>query len=87
MKKKIVNKLMECEQSDFVLEQIDAVATSDISDLHSFYSRLVSSYFYEIQVDPNYHIVDELESHYFKNRALDLLIEKKRKKKDDADFF
>ncbi len=86
MKKKIVNKLMECEQSDFVLEQIDAVATSDISDLHSFYSRLVSSYFYEIQVDPNYHIVDELESHYFKNRALDLLIEKKEKE-DDADFF
>lgn len=86
MKKKIINKLLECEQSEFVLEQIDAVSTSDISDLHSFYSRLVSSYFYEIQIDPNYHIIDELESNYLKNKALDLLFER-NEKDENLNFF
>lgn len=86
MKKKIISKLSECEQTDYVLEQIDAVASSDISDLHSFYSRLVSTYFYEVQLDPNYHIIDELESYYLKDKALEQLFEQKEKLNDKAFF-
>ena len=50
MKKKIIEKFSECDPSDFVTEQIEAVQSSDISDLHSFYSRLISTYFYEAQI-------------------------------------
>ena len=86
MKKKIIEKFSECDPSDFVTEQIEAVQSSDISDLHSFYSRLISTYFYEAQIDPGYHIVDELESTYLKNKAAEKLFEQ-REKQEDLEFF
>lgn len=86
MKKKIVDRLGEYEQTDFITEQIEAVQTSDVSDLHSFYSRLVSTYFYEAGIDPGYHIVDELEASNLRNKAIMKLFEQKEKQ-EDADFF
>ncbi len=76
MRKKIIERLESLDESDYVLEQIDAVMSADISDLHSFYSRLLSLYFYEVGVDPGYHIIDEVQAENLKNRAIDVLFEK-----------
>lgn len=86
MKKKLVDKLLELPTNDFVLEQIDDVATSDISDLHSFYSKLVSTYFYELNIDPKMNIVDDAEASLLKDRAVKKLFEKKEKIGDENYF-
>lgn len=86
MKKKLIDELLKLEPSDFVLEQIDSVATSDISDLHSFYSKLISTYFYELDIDPKQKIIDETDSSILKERAITRLFEKKEKE-GDANFF
>ena len=86
MKSKIVDKLLSLPQDDFVLEQIDNVSTSDISDLHSFYSRLIATYFYEIQIDPNYRIIDETESSYLKEKAISRVFEN-MEKQDNSNYY
>ena len=84
MKSRIIKKLQEIPQDDFVLEQIDNVATSDISNFHSFYSRLISTYFYEVDTDPTYHIIDDSESNFLKQKAMTKLFEKKQKENDEV---
>jgi len=86
MKQKLIKKLSELPQDQFVLNQIEKVSTSDISNLHSFCSRLVSAYFYEIGVDPAVHIIDDTEASFLKNKALERLFETKQKM-GDSDFF
>jgi len=86
MKLKILKRLQNMPQDEYVLEQIDMIPTSDISDLHSFYSRLVSTYFYEVVVDPSYHIIDAVQSNFYKEKAISRLFEKKEKE-DDEEFF
>lgn len=86
MKKKLIKKLSENSDDDFVLQQIDDIAVSDISNLHSFCSRLISTYFYEAGVDPAYHIIDDKEASILKNKALNKLFEQKQML-GDTDFF
>ena len=92
MKTRIVSKLLKLPQNEYILEQIDSIPTCDISDLHSFYSRLISTYFYEVEIDPSYHIIDDVESAYFKDKAISRLFEQKEKSGDERyyklfDFF
>lgn len=86
MKKKLVDELLKKQDDPFALSQIENVETSDISNLHSFCSRLISTYFYEVGVDPSYHIVDETQSSYLKDKALTKLFEVKEKQ-GDTNFF
>ncbi len=86
MKQKLVKALSEIEADEFVLEQIEKVPSSDISNLHSFCSRLISTYFYEVGLDPAAFIVDDAEAEFLKNRALDRVFEK-RERDGDKDFF
>lgn len=86
MKKKLITKLAEKSDNEFILEQIDNIAVSDISNLHSFCSRLISTYFYEAGVDPAYHIIDDREAYSLKNKALNKLFERKQEL-GDVDFF
>ena len=86
MKQKLIKRLLEEPQDEFIIGQIEKVATSDISNLHSFCSRLISSYFYEIGVDPAVHIIDDIEGSFLKNKALDRVFEQKEKN-GDASFY
>ena len=86
MKQKLVSSLLELEADDFILDQIEDVAVADISDLHSFYSKLISTYFYEVDVDPAYRIVDADESLNLKDRAITKLFEEKEKLGDVSYF-
>ena len=47
MKNKLIKKLSSLEPTPFILEQIDDIMTSDVSNLHSFCARLLKTYFYE----------------------------------------
>lgn len=82
MKAKLVEAFSEHQDDEFCLEQIDSVDTSDISNLHSFCSRLISTYFYEVNVDPSFQVLDGAVAEFLQNKALDKLFEKKEKQGD-----
>ena len=75
MKSKLVNAFMSHQDDEFCLSQIDEVDTSDISNLHSFCSRLISTYFYEVNVDPAFQVLDGAVSAFLQDKALDKLFE------------
>lgn len=82
MKKKLVDAFMK-HDDEFCLKQIDDVDTSDISNLHSFCSRLISTYFYEVNVDPAFQVIDGSLGAYLQDKALETLFEKKEKQGDE----
>ena len=86
MKQKLIKSLLELDQDEFVLLQIEKIPTSDISNLHSFCSRLITNYFYEVGIDPSIHIIDDMEADFLKNKAIDKLFEKKEIEGND-DYF
>ena len=75
MKQKLINSLSKMSQDEFFVKQIDKVAVSDISNLHSFCSRLITTYFYEVGIDPDAFIIDDTEASFLKNKAIDKLFE------------
>lgn len=85
MKAKLIEAFMEHQDDEFCLEQIDNVDTSDISNLHSFCSRLISSYFYEVGVDPSFQVLDGAATGFLQDKAIDKLFER-REKQFDADY-
>lgn len=86
MKNRIIDALSRLPKTDFTLKQIENVATSDISDLHSFYSRLIQTYFYEVQVDPNYRIIDQIESKFLRDKAIKIVFDKMQSENDQQFF-
>lgn len=85
MKSKLIEAFMVHQDDEFCLKQIDDVATSDISNLHSFCSRLITSYFYEVGVDPSFQVIDGVLAGFLQDMALEKLFEKKEKQ-NDAEF-
>ena len=86
MKRKLVEAFLEHQDDEFCLEQIDEVDTSDISNLHSFCSRLISTYFYEVNVDPSFQVLDGTVSSFLQDRAIQKLFERKERL-GDKNFF
>lgn len=86
MKKKLVEAFLKYEDDEFCMEQIDEVDTSDISNLHSFCSRLISSYFYEVNVDPSFQVLDGSVSSFLQDKAIQRLFERKEKLGDKNYF-
>ena len=82
MKAKLIEAFSKYQDDEFCLRQIDEVETSDISNLHSFCSRLISTYFYELNVDPSFQVLDGAVSEFLQDKALDKLFEKKEKSGD-----
>ena len=86
MKNKLIKKLSSLEPTPFILEQIDDIMTSDVSNLHSFCARLLKSYFYEVGLDPTFVVLDEQEVEALKEKALNKLFAEKSEA-GDKDFF
>ena len=82
MKKKLLDAFYNHQDNPFILEQIDDVDTSDISNLHSFCSKLISTYFYEVGVDPSFQVLDEANSKFLQEKAFDRLFDTKEKSGD-----
>ncbi len=86
MKKKLEDRLIKLPQTEFVREQIENIAISDISDLHSFCSKLISTYFYVVGLDPAIKIIDPTHAESLKFRELTKLFSQKEKD-GDVEFF
>ena len=75
MKSRLISELEKQATDSFVLEQIDLVGTSDVTNLHSFCARLLKTYFYKVGLDPSFVILDENDMHDLEVRAMTKLFE------------
>ncbi len=65
-------------------DEIKELSRADISTIDSFCQRLVSKYFYELGIDPQFDVLDELESKTLISGAVEKAIEECE---DDDDFY
>ena len=71
MKKKLTNKIKDnLENNPFLQDELDLVQTSDISTFDSFCQKLVKKYFYLLDIDPSFSILDGQDQVYIQAKAL-----------------
>lgn len=76
LKLKLYNKLLEeinnsSDESliNFLAEQLESINTSDIGTLHSVCKKIIKKYFYVIEQDSNFVLLNESDSSYYFNQA------------------
>lgn len=67
-------------------KELRKVASASISTIDSFCADLVRTYFFEVDVDPDFEIIDKNEATILKNKVIDNLFEEKYESKDE-DFY
>lgn len=77
MKQKLLSKLTELSRSNTaLLKQIDDLPTANISTIDSFFQKIIKKYFYILNLEPNFNVIDEKESENLKTNSLSLALEK-----------
>ena len=77
MKKKLTNKLREnLELTPALQYELDNIQTSDISTFDSFCQKIVKKYFYILNIDPSFSILEGSDQTFYQNKALDKAIKK-----------
>ncbi len=86
MRLRLKEKLCEkAQDSAKVANQINKLPLCDVSTIHAFCAKMIRKYFYALGVSPNFSILEENNSTFFKVAALNNVIEK-YSKIEDEDF-
>lgn len=84
MKMRLKDKLFKSgDANKFISEQIEKLPTSDISTIHGFCSKMLRKYFFKLDLNPNFVVLNENDSKFLKATALDKVISKYSKNQDD----
>ena len=84
MKVRLKDKLFaSCEEDKSLNEQIEKLPTSDISTIHGFCSKILRKYFFKLDLNPNFLVLNENDSKFLKATALEKIINKYSNKQDD----
>ena len=75
LKTAIINKINETGDTR-LKKELDEVATSDISTIHSFCLNLLKKYFYAVELDATFEICDESKAKRLKAQAMDNIFER-----------
>lgn len=88
MKQKLLNKLNEeikkTSNKKFLQEQIDSLYNADISTFHSFYEKLIKKYYYKLNINPAFKILDETENDILKEKAFENAV---KNFKESSDYY
>lgn len=79
MRQKLENRLKEhletldktSEEYQFILQQINLLPQSNISTLHKFCQNIISKYFFVLDIDTSFGILEDVETSMLYTRALD----------------
>lgn len=83
MKTRLKSKLFEEAQNNHLLQQqIDKLTTSDISTIHSFCSKMLRKYFFKLDINPNFCVIDDNNAKFLKATALEKVITRYSNKND-----
>lgn len=83
MKKRLANKLAERRNEPRLAEQLEKLDNASICTLHSFCCDLLRNYFYVVDIDPSFTILDSVTTASLRNAALDETFKKYFKAKDN----
>ncbi|NCB48269.1 MAG: hypothetical protein EOM55_01370 [Clostridia bacterium] len=84
VKIRLKDALREGASTDnFVREQFEKLSVADISTLHGFCSKMIRKYFYQLDLKPNFAVLDENNSKFLKVNALEKTIDFYSKNEDE----
>ena len=84
MKMRLKDKLYKASNENISLSgQIEKLPTSDISTIHGFCSKMLRKYFFELDLNANFAVLNENDSKFLKATALDKIINKYSNNQDD----
>lgn len=84
MKSRLKTELEKvANQDEFYQKQLNELSVSNISTIHKFCQNVIKEYFYEIQIDPNFSIVEDEQAKLLKNRALEKVLSEYEKSQDE----
>ena len=93
MKQRLYSKLTESlaaekddDKKQYISEQIDTLSNCDIGTLHSICKKILSNYFYIINLDPSFGLISDKEQTYLFDVSLNNVINK-LVGDNDADFY
>lgn len=72
MKTRLKSTLEKLAQTDnFFDAELDKLNTANISTLHKFCQSVIREFFYEVQLDPSFSVLDESQAKFLKNKAME----------------
>lgn len=81
MKKKLVERLKkESVNNEFLQDELDVVQTADICTIDSFCQKLVKKYFYILNIDPSFGILEAGDQVVLQGKALDFALDELKEK-------
>ena len=84
MKTRIKERILkQVNEYDFLKNELEFLPMADISTVHTFCSKLVKQYFYEVGIDPASKVVEDEESTFLKNESLTEILNQYIEKEDD----
>ena len=69
MKDRLTQSLKQCGQSEFILQQLDAISTANICTIHAFCDKCLKKYANLLGLNENFSIADEADSLKLHNQA------------------
>lgn len=75
MKERLLKAFLEEKADEFLLEQIDALPTSDICTIDSFCEKIIKQNLPKTQLDENFSLIDEKQSLSLMQKAFDRALE------------
>lgn len=84
MKSRLKKELeQECQTNEKLLGQLDEINIANISTLHQFCHNVIKEFFYVAQIEPNFNLLDDVNSSFYKTKAVENVFKNYSQKKDD----
>ena len=80
-------KIAENPGSKFLRRQLSLLNQASISTIHSFCLEVIKKFYYLIDLDPNFRILDETEGLLLRDEAMDAVLEEEYGKEGNEEFF
>jgi len=86
MKTRIYKELLNHADKPFIKSQLNQLSTANISTFDAFCSNLIKEFFYIINVDPNFSVLNNIDSNFIKLKILNKTIEEMEQNKGFVEF-
>ncbi|WP_239256122.1 helicase-exonuclease AddAB subunit AddA [Listeria ilorinensis] len=81
------NELLKTPDSIYLRKQLALLSNASISTLHSFCLDLIRKYYYQTDIDPDFRLIEPIESGMIRDEVLDELLEEQYSMTDNDAFF
>lgn len=84
MKSRLKKELeKECQTNVKLLSQLDEINIANLSTLHQLCHNILKEFFYVVQIEPNFILLDDVNSSFYKTKAVENVFKNYSLKQDD----